>query len=47
MPYFVAFVCGVATGVVLDTLLEKRVVGEIQKLHASMATELQKLAAKL
>jgi len=47
MPYLLTFVCGLAAGVVLNALLEKRAVGEIQKLHVFVAAELQKLAAKL
>ena len=47
MPYLLAFLGGVVTGVVLNKFLEKRVVKEIQKLHALVAAELQKLAAKL
>jgi hypothetical protein len=47
MPYLLTFVCGLAAGVVLNAVFEKRAVEEIQKLHAFVAAELQKLAAKL
>lgn len=47
MAYLLTFLSGLATGVVLDALLEKRVVDEIQTLRAFMAAELEKLAAKL
>ena len=47
MPNLVAFVVGLAVGVVLEAFLEKRVVAEVQKLHVYVAGEFQKLAAKL
>jgi len=47
MPYVYAFLSGLAAGVVLDLLLEKRAVEEIRKLQAFVAEEIQKLSAKL
>ena len=47
MPYVYAFLSGLAAGVVLDLLLEKRAIEEIRKLQAFVAAEFQKLSAKL
>jgi hypothetical protein len=47
MSYVLTFLSGFALGVVLNRLLEKRAVEEIQKLRLFVAAELQKLAAKL
>jgi hypothetical protein len=47
MPYMMAFLSGLATGIVLDILLEKRAIQEIRKLQDFMAAELRKLSARL
>ncbi len=47
MANLVMFGAGLVAGIVLDALLEKRVVTEVEKLHTYVAAEFQKLAAKL
>ena len=47
MAYMLAFLSGLAAGIVLDILLEKRAIQEIWKLQDFVAQELRKLSARL